>query len=74
MEWRDQRVCFILKSQVSVKNLKYFDLFLVQKTRLVNVPGDDHILESSEYLKAVSPSLNLERNITWKSLMLSSSL
>ena len=74
MEWRDQRVCFILKSQVSVKNLKYFDLFLVQKTRLVNVPGDDHILESSEHLKAVSPSLNLERTITWKSLMLSSSL
>lgn len=66
MEWRGQRVCFILKSQDSVKNLKYFDFFLVQKTRLVSGAGDDYILVSSEYLKDVSPSLYLEGNVTGK--------
>ena len=62
-EWSGEtRVCFILKSQISAKNLKYFSFFLVQKTRLVSGLGYDHVFVSS-----VSP-LYLEGNVTGKNV------
>lgn len=51
MESRDQKVYFTLKFYVSVKNLKYFYFFRIQKTRLVGLGMTEFFFSPLNILK-----------------------